>query len=95
MLNDALAGLIDREQAEAQKVFPHYFERYVTDGVDLNVYIGQSIAPTQKFDELYLRNMKIWQLELLTRAAALVHELKNKLPHILALPNSYLRIVFP
>jgi len=28
MLNDALAGLIDHEQAEAQKVFPHYFERY-------------------------------------------------------------------
>src|SRR6476646_3664628 len=83
MLNDALAALIDREQAEAQKVFPHYFERYVTDGVDFNVYIGQSIAPTQKFDELYLRNMKIWQLELLTRAAALVHELTNKLPHIL------------
>jgi len=84
MLNDALAALIDREQAEAQKVFPHYFERYVTDGVDFNVYIGQAIVPTQKFDELYLRNMKIWQLEVLTRAAALVHELKNKLPHILA-----------
>jgi hypothetical protein len=83
MLNDALAGLIDREQAEAQKVFPHYFERYVTDGVDFNVYIGQSIVPTQKFDELYLRNMKIWQLEVLTRAAALAHELKNTLPHIL------------
>lgn len=84
MLNDALAGLIDREQAEAQKVFPHYFERYVTDGVDFNIYIGQSIVPNQKFDELYLRNMKIWQLEVLTRAAAMVHEFKNKLPHILA-----------
>ena len=83
MLNDALAGLIDREQAEAQRVFPHYFERYVTDGVDFNVYIGQSIVPTQKFDELYLRNMKIWQLEVLTRAAVMVHDLKNKLPHIL------------
>ena len=83
MLNDTLAALIDREQAEAQKVFPHYFERYVTDGVDFNIYIGQSIVPAQKFDELYLRNMKIWQLEVLTRAAAMVHELKDKLPHTL------------
>ena len=27
--------------------------------------------------------MKIWQLEVLTRAAAMAHELKNTLPHIL------------
>jgi len=47
MLNDALAGLIDHEQAEAQKVFPHYFERYVTDGVDFNIYIGQSLLHTK------------------------------------------------
>lgn len=81
ILNDSLANYIDKEQAEAQEVFPHYFDRYVTDGVDFNIYIGQSITPFQKFDELYLRNMKIWQLEVLTRAAGLVNDLQNKLPH--------------
>lgn len=79
-LNDALARFIDQEQIGAQQVYPHYFERYVTDGIDFNIYIGQSIAPLQKFDELYLRNMKIWQLEVLTRAAVIANELKNKLP---------------
>jgi len=80
-LNDSLATLIDDEQIEAQEIFPHYFERYVTDGVDFNIYIGQSITPSKKFDELYLRNMKMWQLKLLTKASRMVHELKNELPH--------------
>ena len=31
-INDTLARFIDKEQASAQKVYPHYFERYVTDG---------------------------------------------------------------
>jgi hypothetical protein len=79
-LNDALVKFIDQEQINAQEVFPHYFDRYVTDGVDFNIYIGQSIAPTKKFHKLYLRNMKIWQLDVLARAAVIANEIKNKLP---------------
>jgi hypothetical protein len=82
-INDSLASFIDQQQTEAQQVFPHYFERYVTDGVDFNIYIGQSITPTKKFDELYLQNLKIWQLEVLTNAAVIVHRLRNNLTHLL------------
>jgi hypothetical protein len=80
-LNDALAAFVDQEQIEAQEVYPHYFERYVTDGIDFNIYIGQSITPSKKFDELYLRNMKMWQLKVLTKASRMVHQLKNELSH--------------
>ena len=80
-LNDALAGFIDQEQLEAQQIFPHYFERYVTDGIDFNIYIGQSIAPGKKFNELYLRNMKLWQLNVLTKASRMVQQIKNELSH--------------
>ncbi|MES1225945.1 MAG: GAF domain-containing protein, partial [Bacteroidota bacterium] len=68
-----------KEQSAAQKVFPHYFERYVTDGVEFNIYIGQSIAPRRKFDEIYLRNMKIWQLTVLARAAKLTHDMESEM----------------
>ncbi|MBL7742945.1 MAG: hypothetical protein JNN00_05650 [Chitinophagaceae bacterium] len=80
-INDTLARFVDKEQKEAQKVFPHYFERYVTDGVDFNVYIGQSIAPRRKFDNLYLRNMKMWQLSLLAKAARKSNQLAGELAH--------------
>lgn len=80
-LNDTVARMIDKEQVAAQKVYPHYFERYVTDGVEFNIYMGQSIAPRKKFDELYLRNMKMWQLTVLAKASRATHKLEKELSH--------------
>jgi hypothetical protein len=80
-INDTLAHFIDKEQAAAQKVYPHYFERYVTDGVEFNIYMGQSLTPRRKFDEIYLRNMKMWQLSVLAKAARITSHLERHLPH--------------
>ena len=80
-INDTLAKFIDKEQAAAQKVFPHFFERYVTDGVEFNIYIGQSIAPRKRFDEIYLRNLRMWQLTSMTKAARLTKQLEAELSH--------------
>ena len=44
-------------------MFPHFFERYKTDGVEHNMYIGSSISNEKKFSEVYLQNLKLWQLE--------------------------------
>ncbi len=78
-INDTLARFIDKEQAAAQKVYPHYFERYVTDGLEFNIYMGQSISPRKKFDEIYLRNLKMWELTVLTKAARLTNALEKEL----------------
>lgn len=80
-INDEVSRFIDREQFSVQQLFPHYFERYVTDGVEFNIYIGQSLSPRKKFDELYLRNMKMWQLSTLAKAARLTHQLAKTLSH--------------
>lgn len=80
-INETLSRFIDKEQIAAQKVYPHYFERFVTDGLDFNIYIGQSIAPRKKFDEIYLNNLKMWQLTVLTKATRLTHALENELSH--------------
>jgi len=80
-INEAVSRFVDKEQVAVQQVFPHYFERYVTDGVEFNIYIGQSLAPRRKFDELYLRNMKMWQLTTLAKAARLTNDLCRELSH--------------
>ncbi|MGB8195229.1 MAG: hypothetical protein WCF67_25050 [Chitinophagaceae bacterium] len=79
-INNEVAMLIDHEQKAAQEIFPHYFERFVTDGLDFNIYIGQSISPNIPFDTFYLRNLKIWQLHTLVKAAQLTHKLQDELP---------------
>lgn len=80
-INESLARFVDKEQLSAQKVYPHYFERYITDGLEFNIFMGQSISPRKKFDEIYLRNMKMWQLSVLAKAARLTHRLEAELSH--------------
>jgi len=78
-INETLSKFIDREQLAAQKVYSHYFERFVTDGLEFNIYMGQSVSPRKKFDEIYLHNMKMWQLSVLAKAARLTHKLEEEL----------------
>lgn len=63
--NERLAEYIDQKQNEAQKIFPHYFERYKTDGVEHNLYIGQSISSSQKFSHVLLQNLRLCQLQVM------------------------------
>lgn len=80
MINRSIARFIDTEQQAAQKIYPHYFERFVTDGIDFNIYIGQSISPRIPFSSFFLRNLKIWQLTTLAKAAMLANDLVDSLP---------------
>lgn len=61
-INSRLAFFIDEKQRQAQDIFPHYFERYKTDGVEYNMYIGQSISNNKTFDPIHLQNLRLWQL---------------------------------
>jgi hypothetical protein len=79
IINNKLAKFMDKEQVSAQLTYPHYFERFVTDGVDFNIYIGQSITPGKKFDQFYLKNLKMWQLTTLAKAAQMTNKLEKEL----------------
>lgn len=63
ILNDTLANYLDREEADVQELFPHYFERRRTDGVDYLIYIGESLVEDREFHEIYLKNLRLWQLK--------------------------------
>ncbi|MBL7128748.1 MAG: GAF domain-containing protein [Ignavibacteria bacterium] len=43
-LNDYIGNYLEHEQVEAQEMFPHYFDKYKTDGVDYMMYIGDSLV---------------------------------------------------
>ncbi len=64
-INDTIGAYIDREQERAQRMYPHYFEMYKTDGVDYSLYVGRSLHEQGYFDRLYLRNLRLWQLMLM------------------------------
>lgn len=78
-INQYLASYLDRKQEEAQLMFPHYFERYKTDGVEFNMYIGQSITKEKVFDNIFLRNLRLWQLLVMCEMENEFHSLKEEM----------------
>ncbi|WP_339885430.1 GAF domain-containing protein [Polaribacter vadi] len=79
LLNDKLASYIDKKQKQVQEMFPHYFERYKTDGVEYNMYIGASITKTRVFNEIYLFNLRLWQLQTTCEMENIAYSLRKKM----------------
>ncbi len=65
LVNKKMAALLDSKQIDAQKMYPHFFERYKTDGVEHSMYIGESITKEESFNPLYLYNLRLWQLQIM------------------------------
>jgi len=79
ILTARLSSYLDREEAEAQMMLPHYFEKHRTDGVDYIIYVGQSLLEKGFFSELHLENFRLWQLMLACALAWLSEHEKPKL----------------
>lgn len=80
IINKKLASILDKKQQEAQHMYPHYFERFKTDGVEHNLYIGESITKEKSFNKIYLNNLKLWQLQVVCEMENSYFQLKDKLP---------------
>ena len=83
VINKRLASVLDAKQQEAQQIYPHYYERFKTDGVEHNLYIGETIAPNIPFDKMYLSNLRLWQLQTLCEMELEHHRIKDTLPYSL------------
>ncbi len=62
LLNMTLSNYLDREQEHAQSIFPHFFDKRKADGVDYVIYLGESMVEKLKFNEVYVKNLRLWQL---------------------------------
>jgi hypothetical protein len=79
MINETISTFLDREEEKAQHTFPHYFEKYKTDGLEYNIYIGGSLLNSGDFEPIYLKNMRLWQLMLTCEIARRIHKLRANL----------------
>ncbi len=87
LLNERMAQHIDKEQELAQDMFPHYFERFKTDGIEFNMYIGQSLVKNREFKPLYLYNLRLWQLQLMCQLENIAHNLKSEMHYPLEIAS--------
>jgi hypothetical protein len=57
MINKMITNHLDEAEVSAQEMFPHYFEKYKTDGVEFTLYLGTSLVKGKTFDSFYLKNL--------------------------------------
>ncbi|WP_345950152.1 GAF domain-containing protein [Mucilaginibacter sp. PAMB04274] len=80
-INQKMATMLDERQMAAQEIFPHYYERFKTDGVEHNLYIGASITPNRAFLPAHFHNLRFWQLQTLCEMERAHHQYKDSLPY--------------
>lgn len=83
-LNQVIGNFLDEDDTRMQKVLPHFFEKYSTDGVEYNIYLGQSILPEGEFSDFFLQDFRLWQLVNICEITRLVAEQAKQLPVPLA-----------
>jgi hypothetical protein len=99
-INETVGSYLDKVQLEAQQMFPHYFEKYKTDGVEHSIYIGQSIVNDKEYNPIYLKNLRLWQLIVLCEVAIRTERLRPRLKmdlettHLVLIQNNPLSIRF-
>jgi hypothetical protein len=89
-INRIIGKYLEQEQLEMQKIIPHYFERYKTDGVEYDLYLGQSILRNGAFSELHLHNFRLWQMIHMCEITRIVQEVQPKL----AVPLQTAQLIF-
>jgi hypothetical protein len=80
MVTAGVGAYLDSSSAQLQRTFPFYLEKFSTDGVEYDIYIGQSITPEKPFDLLYLKNVRFWQIKSMAAIARLTHALRPQMP---------------
>lgn len=79
-LNSHLSEYFSTEDALMQNTLPHYFEKYKTDGVEYNIYVGQSLLENGNFSMNDLKEFRIWQIQKMIDVTQKVAQLSPTLP---------------
>ncbi|WP_179343566.1 GAF domain-containing protein [Winogradskyella ursingii] len=92
LINTNMSSMLDEKQTEAQKMYPHFFERFKTDGVEHNMYIGETITKEDNFNPIYLYNLRLWQLQVMCEMENAYYQNQHEYP--IALDVASMVLVF-
>ena len=80
LLNQAISHYLLQEEEKMQEILPHFFEKFQTDGVEYNLYLGQSILEEGAFHSFYLQDFRLWQLIVMCEITRIVAQKSEEFP---------------
>lgn len=78
-LNHSINAMLDEFNADIQNTFPCYFEKFRTDGVEFDIYLGQSIAPDRLMPADLLQVFRLKHITAVANIARAAHILMPEL----------------
>ncbi|WP_353197149.1 hypothetical protein [Parapedobacter defluvii] len=99
-VNTIINDQLDIFNHQVQAVYPSYFERFRTDGVEFDCYVGQSISPHIPFEQGLLKQIKRLQLVVMaaiakdTQTLALQSSIALETTQLIFINNSEIDISF-
>ena len=79
-INETISGFLSISEEAGQKVCRHYFEKYKTDGIEYNIYVGKDISPEVAINKKTLSALRFWQMESMCQLTWELLFLKQQLP---------------
>lgn len=79
-VNRSINAMLDEFNADIQNTFPCYFEKFRTDGVEFDIYLGQSITPDRPMPADLLQVFRFKHLAAVANIARAAHNLIPGLP---------------
>lgn len=89
-INQAVTIHLERFNESVQAIFPCYFERFRTDGVEYDLYMGQSIAPHLPMPANLLGSLRFKQLQMMAEIGRSTFALTSELE----LPMQTTQLIF-
>ncbi len=92
-INQLISRELDHFNSFIQGNYPSYFQKFRTDGIEYDIYIGESITPQQSFSDEFINVFRRQQIVSMARIALKAYHAKDTLP--LALETTQLIFINP
>ncbi len=92
-INQLISKELNQFNHFIQGNYPSYFQKFRTDGIEYDIYIGKSITPQQPFSKEFINIFRRQQIISMARIALKAHQAKQSLP--IALETTQLIFINP
>ncbi|WP_293943502.1 MULTISPECIES: GAF domain-containing protein [unclassified Sphingobacterium] len=79
-INHIISKELNHFNSFIQGNYPSYFQKFRTDGIEYDIYIGESITPQQTFSKEFINIFRRQQIISMARIALKAHHAKQDLP---------------
>lgn len=80
MITRTVSNNLGHMNEEFQKTYPCYFDKFRSDGIEYDIYIGESIANDKPFEPAHLKSLRIEQIKSMAAINSIATRLLKTMP---------------